>query len=1003
MEQEAAVHGGKLLYKVDKDTRSRQRQSTKPCRLSGRALYLITIFSIAFVLLVRHSFNAKQRDSKVCNMSFMYPSYRHLHGFDHEHTRFASKYSLYLYREMTIDLSEEPQGVPVLFVPGNAGSYKQIRPIAAEAAAQFQQSLKDNPDILRQGKRSLDFFTVDFNEDFSAFHGQTMLDQAEYLNSAITYILSLYTDARKSPSFRSLPDPTSVIIIGHSMGGLVARLTQIMPNYLPKSINTILTMSTPHAIPPAPFDPRIQQIYEDVNQFWHRSFSKPPESNPLKDVSLVSIAGGGLDTIVASDYSSVRMFAPVSNAFTVFTSTIPDVWISADHQAILWCDQFRKVVARALLECVDARMATQTSGLAHRMDTFSRHFLSQLDKKSGQRRQLSSFMSAQYVDEHIDRHAYSNGTFLRQSFSLLSEDIDVLSVAPNTNASVQFLTNINPRGDSDHSTISIHRCLKQVGTGMEVDKQLPALVCDDLTGELAVLPSRDDLSHTGSNERTYFLEHKTCAIPFQHYFVVKSRSAHDNRFVAAQVTKSSSDTEIDVTIDMFSLFFGGFRIIFGSTQSLMSTIRVRGLVSSLITYKLRIATRLCKSRLMETVTRQHMATTFESKYHVESDVIDINLHGQAPFFPPVVSADQGLVIQHWSDPACSGPLDVALVVDYLGSLGKLVMRFRVVLIVYPLAMALLVVWLQTVVYNSTGSLLSFQQGLRMLVAHGLAAMLLVISAVSLCLTYVQQGSMMSLGRHFMPSDNSQASAKYVMLMNDKLLGLQDPFLWWLAPLFLLVSIGMLNTASLFLDFVIKTVAVALDAVKGNSSIATEQAERSFSRRLITTAILLGFVSFLVPYQFAYIVACIVQLATCVRLLRSTDTRMTLKAFNFNFGILTLMICVLPINIPILVVWVRNISVQWLTPFSSHHNVLSVAPIMLLVESLTNGWIAPPIRSPFEKLLGLIILVMSCIILLYGVMYTYLLHHILNVLAGCLFLYQHFSTYTLSRQVDTGKN
>lgn len=36
-------------------------------------------------------------------MSFMAPMYAKLSGFDTEHTRFASKYSLYLYREGGVD------------------------------------------------------------------------------------------------------------------------------------------------------------------------------------------------------------------------------------------------------------------------------------------------------------------------------------------------------------------------------------------------------------------------------------------------------------------------------------------------------------------------------------------------------------------------------------------------------------------------------------------------------------------------------------------------------------------------------------------------------------------------------------------------------------------------------------------------------------------------------------------------------------------------------------
>ena len=84
------------------------------------------------------------------------------------------------------------KGVPVLFIPGNAGSYKQVRSLAAEAAHYWNQNIRPNPDAADEGKVALDFFTVDFNEDLTAFHGQTLLDQAEYLNDAVAYILSLY-------------------------------------------------------------------------------------------------------------------------------------------------------------------------------------------------------------------------------------------------------------------------------------------------------------------------------------------------------------------------------------------------------------------------------------------------------------------------------------------------------------------------------------------------------------------------------------------------------------------------------------------------------------------------------------------------------------------------------------------------------------------------------------------------------------------------------------------
>lgn len=45
------------------------------------------------------------------------------------------------------------------------------------------------------------------------------------------------------------------------------------------------------------------------------------------------------------------------------------------------------------------------------------------------------------------------------------------------------------------------------------------------------------------------------------------------------------------------------------------------------------------------------------------------------------------------------------------------------------------------------------------------------------------------------------------------------------------------------------------------------AATSPKRRIVTASVLLLLVSTVIPYQFAYLVACIVQIATCVRAFR----------------------------------------------------------------------------------------------------------------------------------------
>lgn len=103
-----------------------------------------------------------------------------------------------------------------------------------------------------------------------------------------------------------------------------------------------------------------------------------------------------------------------------------------------------------------------------------------------------------------------------------------------------------------------------------------------------------------------------------------------------------------------------------------------------------------------------------------------------------------------------------------------------------------------------------------------------------------------------------------------------------------------------------------------------------------------------------------------------------------------MLWVLPINLPVLVVWIHNMAVHWLTPFSSHHNVLSIMPFILLVETLSSGVMVPALRS-FRWATNLLFFVLAVYAALYGMTYAYRLHYIANIIALWLVVL-HFSTY-----------
>jgi glycosylphosphatidylinositol deacylase len=62
-----------------------------------------TLAAFAVMFLMAQSFLTRQLDVKGCGMSYMRPMYSRYNDFDTEHTRFASKYSLFLYREGGLD------------------------------------------------------------------------------------------------------------------------------------------------------------------------------------------------------------------------------------------------------------------------------------------------------------------------------------------------------------------------------------------------------------------------------------------------------------------------------------------------------------------------------------------------------------------------------------------------------------------------------------------------------------------------------------------------------------------------------------------------------------------------------------------------------------------------------------------------------------------------------------------------------------------------------------
>lgn len=1041
-------------------SRSRTRSKYHPdlpniplnaCRSAsfGCSYPMITLFLLSFAVLgcVFHSNFYHQVDADNCEPIYMQPKYYKLLGFDRERTAFAGKYGLFLFRDQydyrlqvdpslltdrgnyvwTVDKEAkiQPLGIPALFIPGNAGSAKQVRAIAKAASKYYYETL---PDDQRNGKplsRPIDFFTVDFNEEFSALHGHSLLEQAQFLNDAIAYILTLYRDGRQADP--ELPQPTSVMIIGHSMGGIVARSLFTMDNFKPGSVNTILTAATPHMVPPVTLDFEISNIYDRIESFWTKGFYGPDA--PLQNVSLISIAGGNRDIIVNGDSGNIHNFVPQSHGFTVFTATIPHAWVGSDHLSILWCNQIAVAVGKALIDVVDATIPEQVKPLEQRMTIFRNRFLTGLETH------LHPDISS---DEEIYTLSSTAHTFI--------EKTDRLALPSKNNGA-------NGRDDAPHLYImelpwesdkNIFSLLTDHTLGPE--SRLDIMLCNDMSTTVraasstpnklacqydtlsavpipASVPQRAVPIRFGDHnpvKEFQFVSKSVEDLDAAQFIVIYDRGQKlgDLGFLVAEFT-SEKESTITAETTSLGLLNDGFRVhAFPERPSLVSTLRLPNIDNSLLTYKLIVDRQGCNGSLapqrFSPMLRQSSWTMYEDKYSVnivsQESGVNINFHGEVPYYDRIqLPGKKGIELKFWMDPTCPVPLTINFQVDKYGSLGKVMIRYRMVVLVFTFLVVVLTLRAQFKTFNQGGPFKPFGLMLTELIGSTFwkfSVLLAVIAFVQslparTVYSFMDPAALVRNSRHtrgarqtledpyetMVRANIAQADSWFPSLrLANVLLGANDTFFWFLAPVFFQLSIGIVILIWMLLNGLVRGIAGLLAFVskrggrfvigKAIGNILSKRS-RGVRRRIITTIVLFIMVATFVPYQFAFVVAVLVHIVSCVRSLlvaqatNSTKCQAAWDRHHYLMSIFVMFFLLLPCTLPVLMVWIRNLSVQWYEPFSSDHRLDYIAPFIFFVEAVTDGAMVP--RTPEKGYAAVTVGILNSIILfliLFGVRYSW---------------------------------
>ncbi|PAA47988.1 hypothetical protein BOX15_Mlig029025g2 [Macrostomum lignano] len=313
-------------------------------------VFALIITALIFLLASLYSFVFDVEYNK-CDMTYMfqYPEYIPVTLPASVRRKFP-EYNLFVYTEGHSEPVSRSvfEGSPLLFIPGNDGSHKQVRSLAS-VAIQMRKTLGT--------KTRFDCFAVDLNSEFSALHGPFLYRQSEFVRHVVDHIESLYSSRAKF----------SIVLVGHSMGGLVARHAMTLEDFDRGRVPLIVTLATPHQRPVLASDSEMLSFYSDMNSYWRKN-----RATGLGHVALISIGGGDRDLEVALPLTRIDSGLTLPrNALWASASHVRNAWASTDHRCIVWCKQLVIALCRSLFSTAAAGRSDAQSVVVE----FRRHLL----------------------------------------------------------------------------------------------------------------------------------------------------------------------------------------------------------------------------------------------------------------------------------------------------------------------------------------------------------------------------------------------------------------------------------------------------------------------------------------------------------------------------------------------------------------------------------------------------------------------------------------------------
>ncbi|XP_066397200.1 uncharacterized protein [Miscanthus floridulus] len=246
---------------------------------------------------------------------------------------------------------------------------------------------------------------------------------------------------------------------------------QWMVGYLRSILNMLSMRFTGY--PPIALQPSLGHFFSHVNEEWRKGYGtgvSHASNSKLSNVVVVSVSGGIHDYQIRSRLASLDGIVPSTHGFMVGSSSMKNVWLSMEHQSILWCNQLAVQVAHTLLSIIDpvdrhpfsstqkrvfvftkmlqSAVPQSLSSMAHVPASLSQTLPANENQDAGElhkKGSLSCPPSTQWASDGLEKDLYIQSN----SVTVLAMDgrrrwLDIKKLGSNGRGHFVFVTNLAP-------------------------------------------------------------------------------------------------------------------------------------------------------------------------------------------------------------------------------------------------------------------------------------------------------------------------------------------------------------------------------------------------------------------------------------------------------------------------------------------------------------------------------------------------------------------------------